>query len=107
MEVENQRQPFLFRFSGGLGVYPQRKVLRGFCKTFRPKKVFERMGMKKPQCFLPDRARLLKCPCAKNPLSSFVEVLFWLDKLTKLKLRGYGNGWGARAECRRFLRRVA
>ena len=49
MEVENQRQPFLLQY---LGVYPQRKGLRGFCKTFRRKKVFERMGKKKPQRFL-------------------------------------------------------
>ena len=68
MEGENQKQPFLFRFSGGLGVYPQRKGLRGFCKTFRPRKIFERMGMKKPHVFPPLGGRLLECSCARKPL---------------------------------------
>ncbi|MBQ2659972.1 hypothetical protein IJF86_00955 [Candidatus Saccharibacteria bacterium] len=54
----------------GSGGVPQRKGLRDFCKTFRPRKILERMGMKKPQCFLPVRARLLKCSCAKEFLVS-------------------------------------
>ncbi|MBO4780054.1 MAG: hypothetical protein J5497_05400 [Selenomonadaceae bacterium] len=31
--------------------------MRGLCKTLRSRKIFERMGMKKPQWFSPDDRR--------------------------------------------------
>ena len=88
----------------GLGVYPQRKGLRGFCKTFRPRKVFERMDTKKPQFFPPLGGRLLQYPCAKKHLVEFGKIFAELLR----KSYGYnsgGIGWGARAERRRFSER--
>jgi len=57
------------------------------------------MGMKKPQWFLPDRARLLKCPCAKEFSLRDTRIF---SELRVGKING-GKWVGAAAERRRFF----